>query len=231
MIRSFAHRPADDAPALPVEGQLGSFDGATSWINSDPLTAEGLRGRVVLVDFWTYTCVNWLRTLPYRRAWAAKYAPAGLTVIGVHTPEFGFERDLDNVVPRTRALGVEYPVAVDSAYGVWRAFDNHFWPAIYLADTQGRIRYHHFGEGEYAMTEMVVQQLLIDAGAPDVDQDLVDVDAAGPRGRRGLADAPVARDVRRLRPGDRLRVGRTGRVRPAACDTRRPRRSRSTPGT
>ena len=114
-----------------------SFDGATSWLNSEPLTPEGLRGRVVLVDFWTYTCVNWLRTLPYRRAWAAKYAEAGLTVVGVHTPEFGFERDLDNVVPRTRALGVEYPVAVDSDYGVWRAFDNHFWPAIYLADARG----------------------------------------------------------------------------------------------
>ena len=179
MIRSFAHRPAGEGPDLPVEGRLASFDGATSWLNSDPLTPEGLRGRVVLVDFWTYTCVNWLRTLPYRRAWAAKYAQAGLTVVGVHTPEFGFERDLDNVVPRTRALGVEYPVAVDSDYGVWRAFDNHFWPAIYLADAQGRIRYHHFGEGEYAMTEMVVQQLLIDAGAKDVDLDLVDVEPMG----------------------------------------------------
>jgi thiol-disulfide isomerase/thioredoxin len=179
MIRSFAHRPADEAPDLPIEGQLGSFDGATSWLNSEPLTPEGLQGRVVLVDFWTYTCVNWLRTLPYRRAWAAKYAQAGLTVVGVHTPEFGFERDLDNVVPRTRALGVEYPVAVDSEYGVWRAFGNHFWPAIYLADAHGRIRYHHFGEGEYAMTEMVVQQLLIDAGAQDVDRDLADVEPEG----------------------------------------------------
>ena len=153
---------------------------------------------------------------PYRRAWAAKYADAGLTVVGVHTPEFGFERDLDNVVPRTRALGVEYPVAVDSDYGVWRAFGNHFWPAIYLADAQGRIRYHHFGEGEYAMTEMVIQQLLIDAGATDVDRDLVDVEPRGPRGRRRLADAPVARDVRRLRPGDRLRIGGCGRIRRAA---------------
>ena len=170
MIRSFAHRPADEAMALPVEGQLASFDGATSWLDSDPLTPDGLRGRVVLVDFWTYTCVNWLRTLPYRRAWAAKYAQAGLTVVGVHTPEFGFERDLDNVILRTRALGVQYPVAVDSDYGVWRAFGNHFWPAIYLADAEGRIRYHHFGEGEYAMTEMVIQQLLTDAGAKDVDQ-------------------------------------------------------------
>jgi hypothetical protein len=133
----------------------------------------------VLVDFWTYTCVNWLRTLPYRRAWAAKYADADLTVVGVHTPEFGFEHDLDNVTGQTRALGVEYPVAVDSDYAVWRAFDNHFWPALYLADVEGRVRYHHFGEGEYAMTEMAVQQLLLEAGADDLDQELVVVEPHG----------------------------------------------------
>ena len=161
------------------------FDGATRWLNSEPLTPEGLRGRVVLVDFWTYTCVNWLRTLPYVRAWAAKYADAGLTVVGVHTPEFGFERDVDNVIAQSRNLGVEYPVAVDSDYGVWRAFANHFWPALYLADTEGRIRYHHFGEGEYAMTEMVIQQLLLEAGAEDIDQDLVMVE---PRGLEVAAD-------------------------------------------
>ena len=164
-IRSIAHRLAGEAVPLPVEGQLASFDGATSWLNSEPLTPEALRGRVVLVDFWTYTCVNWLRTLPYIRAWATKYADAGLTVIGVHTPEFGFEQDLENVVAQSRRLAVGYPVAVDSDYGVWRAFDNHFWPAVYLADAEGRIRFHHFGEGEYAMTEMVIQQLLIEAGA------------------------------------------------------------------
>ena len=179
MIRSFAHRFAGEPADLPVEGTLGSFDGATSWLNSDPLTPEGLRGRVVLVDFWTYTCINWLRTAPYRRAWAAKYADAGLTLVGVHTPEFGFERDLENVVPQVQTFGVEYPVAVDSDYGVWRAFDNHFWPAIYLADAEGRIRYHHFGEGEYAMTEMVVQQLLADAGAKDLDLGLVEVEPTG----------------------------------------------------
>ena len=178
-IRSIAHRLAGDAAALPVEGRLASFEGATSWLNTDPLTPEGLRGRVVVVDFWTYTCVNWLRTLPYVRAWAAKYADAGLTVVGVHTPEFGFERDLDNVVAQSRRLGVEYPVAVDSAYGVWRAYDNHFWPALYLADGEGRIRFHHFGEGEYAMTEMVIQQLLIEAGADGIDQGLADVDPQG----------------------------------------------------
>jgi thiol-disulfide isomerase/thioredoxin len=179
LIRSIAHRLAGDALALPDEGPLASFDGATSWINSDPLTPGGLRGRVVLVDFWTYTCVNWLRTLPYVRAWDAKYRAQGLTIVGVHTPEFGFERDLDNVIPQTRALGVEYPVAVDSDYGVWRAFENHFWPAVYIADAEGRIRHHHFGEGEYAQTEMVIQQLLLDAGAQDLDQGLVEVEALG----------------------------------------------------
>jgi thiol-disulfide isomerase/thioredoxin len=175
LVRSLVHRLAGDAPALPVEGRLASFEGATGWLNSEPLTPEGLRGRVVLVDFWTYTCVNWLRTLPYVRAWAAKYAAAGLTIVGVHTPEFGFERDGDNVTANVRRFGVEYPVAIDSDYGVWRAFSNHFWPAVYIADHEGRLRYHHFGEGEYAATEMVIQQLLMDAGGHDVDQDLVDV--------------------------------------------------------
>ena len=170
---------------MPVEGRLASFEGATGWLNSEPLTPEGLRGRVVLVDFWTYTCINWIRTLPYVRAWAAKYADAGLTIVGVHTPEFGFERDLDNIATHTRGFGVEYPVAIDSDYGVWQAFANHFWPAVYLADEEGRIRFHHFGEGEYAMTEMVIQQLLIDAGADDVDQDLVEVE---PRGLEVAAD-------------------------------------------
>ena len=124
------------------------------------MTPDGLRGRVALVDFWTYTCVNWLRTLPYVRAWVEKYADHGLTVIGVHTPEFGFEHDSDNVTAQARDLRVEYPIALDSDYGVWTAFANHFWPAVYVADAEGRIRYHHFGEGEYAMTEMVIQQLL-----------------------------------------------------------------------
>jgi thiol-disulfide isomerase/thioredoxin len=184
LIRSFAHRRGGEQLALPVEGHLASFDGATAWLNSEALTPEGLRGRVVLVDFWTYTCVNWLRTLPYVRAWAAKYADPGLTVVGVHTPEFGFERNIDNVVAQSRALGVEYPIAVDSDYAVWSAFANHFWPAVYIADVEGRIRFHHFGEGEYSMTEMVIQQLLMDAGV-DVDQDLVAVE---PRGLEVAAD-------------------------------------------
>ena len=153
--------------------------GATGWLNSDPLTPEGLRGRVVLVDFWTYTCINWLRTAPYLRAWDAKYRGQGLTVVGVHTPEFGFEGNVDNVIARTKGFGVEYPVAIDTDYGVWQAFANHFWPAVYIADAEGRIRYHHFGEGEYAMTEMVVQQLLLEAGAEGVDPELVDVEPQG----------------------------------------------------
>ncbi len=188
LIRSFVHRLAGDEPALPVEGRLASFAGATAWLNSEPLTREGLRGRVVLVDFWTYTCVNWLRTLPYVRAWADKYADAGLTVVGVHTPEFGFEQDLDNVIAQSRALAVGHPVAVDNDYAVWRAFANRFWPALYLADSRGRLRYHHFGEGEYAMAEMAIQQLLTEAGAHDVDQDLVRVE---PRGLEVAADWPT----------------------------------------
>ena len=179
LIRSIAHRLAGDPVELPVEGRLASFSGATGWLNSQPLTPESLRGRVVLVDFWTYTCVNWLRTLPYVRAWAAKYTDAGLTIVGVHTPEFGFERNLDNVVAAVRDFGVQFPVALDNEYGVWQAFANHFWPAVFLADAEGRIRFHHFGEGEYGMTEMVIQQLLVDAGAQGIDQDLVDVDPVG----------------------------------------------------
>jgi hypothetical protein len=190
LVRSFVHHLPGDSGELPVEGQLSSFAGATGWLNTDPLTPEGLRGRVVLVDFWTYTCVNWLRTLPYVRAWHAKYASQGLTTIGVHTPEFDFEHDVDNIVAQARALDVPYPIAIDSDYGVWRAFDNHYWPAVYIADAQGQIRYHHFGEGEYAMQEMVIQQLLHEAGVDDVDLDLVSVDPVG---------LEVAADYRTLR--------------------------------
>jgi thiol-disulfide isomerase/thioredoxin len=190
LIRSIAHRLAGESHALPDEGSLASFDGATGWLNTEPLTPEGLRGRVVLVDFWTYTCINWLRTLPYVRAWAAKYADAGLTVVGVHTPEFGFEHDVDNITVQCRNLGVTYPIAIDSDYGVWNAFDNHYWPAVYLADADGRIRFHHFGEGEYEATEMAIQQLLMEAGADDVDQDLVMVE---PKGLEVAADWPSVR--------------------------------------
>jgi thiol-disulfide isomerase/thioredoxin len=178
-IRSIVHRLAGDTAELPVEGRLASFDGATGWRNTEPLTPDGLRGRVVLVDFWTYTCVNWLRTLPYVRAWDAKYREHGLTVVGVHTPEFGFERDVDNIAREIADFGVTYPVAIDSDYGVWQAFANHYWPAAYVADAEGRIRYHHFGEGEYAMQEMVIQQLLADAGAEGFDRELVMVEPQG----------------------------------------------------
>ena len=185
LLGSIAHRLAGDAVELPVEGELPSFARATGWLNSEPLTPEGLLGRVVLVDFWTYTCVNWLRTLPYLRAWDATYRETGLTIVGVHTPEFGFEHDRDNVIAQSRALNVPYPIALDNDYGVWRDHSNHFWPAVYLADDRGRVRFHHFGEGEYAMTEMVIQQLLVDAGAADVPRDLVSVD---PRGLELAAD-------------------------------------------
>jgi len=164
---------------LPVEGRLPSFGGATGWLNSPPLTTDGLRGKVVLVNFWTYTCVNWLRQLPYVRAWAAKYADHGLVVIGVHTPEFSFEHNLDNVRRAVQDMEVAYPVAIDNAYAVWSAFDNHYWPALYFVDAEGRIRHHHFGEGEYQQSEMVIQQLLAEAGSADAGHDLVSVEAPG----------------------------------------------------
>ena len=180
-----AQPPAPRASSLPVERQLASFAGATSWLNSPPLTAAGLRGKVVLVDFWTFTCVNWLRTLPYVRAWATKYKDQGLVVVGVHTPEFSVEHDVANIRRAVEAMRIEYPVAVDSDYGVWRAFDNAYWPAVYLADAQGRIRYHHFGEGEYEQTERAIQQLLMEAGASGVGSDLVSPE---PRGTEVAAD-------------------------------------------
>ena len=167
------------AARLPVEGDLPSFGGATEWINSPPLTAAGLRGKVVLVEFWTYTCINWLRTLPYVRAWAEKYRDRGLVVIGVHSPEFEFEKDLGNVRRAAKDLRVDYPIAVDSAHAVWRAFRNQYWPALYFVDAQGRIRHHQFGEGEYDRAEMVIQQLLAEAGVREDGRGLVTVEARG----------------------------------------------------
>ena len=155
--------------------QLPGFDGATGWLNSPPLTPAGLRGNVVLVDFWTYTCINWLRTLAYVRAWAERYEDQGLVVVGVHTPEFPFERDIDNVRPAAEAMRVDYPIALDSDYAIWSAFDNMYWPAVYITDAEGRIRYHHFGEGEYDECEWVIQRLLRDAGGEGVGDDLVSV--------------------------------------------------------
>jgi thiol-disulfide isomerase/thioredoxin len=164
---------------LPVEGRMPSLDGATGWLNSPPLTAAGLRGRVVLVQFWTYTCINWLRTLPYVRAWAERYKQHGLVVLGVHTPEFDVEHDLDNVRRAVKELRVDYPVAVDNDYRIWSAFDNHYWPALYVVDAQGRIRHHRFGEGGYEEAEMILQQLLADAGSSGIGQDLVAVEPTG----------------------------------------------------
>src|SRR5215204_4465481 len=173
-----ARRMTSAAARLPVEGELPSLGGATGWRNSQPLSAASLRGKVVLVQFCTYTCINWLRTLPYVRAWAVKYGGQGLVVIGVHTPEFPFEKDVDNVRRALKEMGVVYPVALDGDYAVWRAFENQYWPALYFVDARGRVRHHHFGEGEYEQSERVIRQLLTEAGA-GVDQELVSVEARG----------------------------------------------------
>jgi cytochrome c biogenesis protein CcdA/thiol-disulfide isomerase/thioredoxin len=172
-------KAAGAADALPVEGQAPSLAGAVEWLNSPPLTIEGLRGKVVVVDFWTYSCINCLRSLPYIRAWAEKYKDQGLVVIGVHAPEFAFEKNIDNVRQATKDLKVDYPVAIDNDYAIWRAFDNQYWPAHYFIDAQGRIRHHHFGEGEYAQSEKIIQQLLAEAGKSDVAKDIVSVNAQG----------------------------------------------------
>jgi thiol-disulfide isomerase/thioredoxin len=164
---------------LPIEGELPSLDGATGWLNSEPLTTADLRGKVVLIDFWTYTCINWLRTLSYIRAWSEKYEARGLVVIGVHTPEFAFEQDVDNVREAAKEMAVEYPVALDSDYAVWRAFNNSYWPAAYVADAQGRIRHHRFGEGGYEELERVIQRLVGEAGRGGVGDELVSVAADG----------------------------------------------------
>ncbi|PZW96181.1 cytochrome c biogenesis protein CcdA [Pseudomonas sp. 478] len=175
-----AMKAADKAPgALPIEGNLPPLDGAVQWLNSPPLTAQALKGKVVLVDFWTYSCINCLRSLPYVKAWAEKYRDQGLVVIGVHAPEFAFERDVGNVTKAMKDLGINYPVAIDNDFKVWRAFNNQYWPAHYFADAQGRIRYHHFGEGEYAESERVIQQLLREAGAAKVADGLINASAEG----------------------------------------------------
>jgi thiol-disulfide isomerase/thioredoxin len=173
------------AGALPVEGHLAGFDGATGWLNSPPLSAADLQGKVVLADFWTYTCINWLRTLAFVRAWAGKYQDQGLVVVGVHTPEFPFERDVDNVRQAVEDMAVRYPVALDSDYAIWQAFANRFWPAVYIADAEGRIRHHQFGEGGYAECEMVIQRLLSESGRDNVSHDLMSI---APDGFEAQAD-------------------------------------------
>jgi thiol-disulfide isomerase/thioredoxin len=164
---------------------MPSLGRANGWLNSHPLSAAELRGKVVLVDFWTYTCINWWRTLPYVRAWADKYKDHGLIVIGVHTPEFSFEKDLGNVRRAVNEQRVNYPVAIDNDQAIWRAFDNHYWPALYFVDAQGRIRHHQFGEGDYERAEQIIQQLLAEAGHSGFDRILVSVD---PRGAEVVAD-------------------------------------------
>jgi thiol-disulfide isomerase/thioredoxin len=164
---------------FPIEGALPGLGGATAWFNSEPLTPAGLRGKVVVVQFCTFSCVNWLRTLPYVRAWAEKYRDDGLVVIGAHSPEFPFEHDLEKIRSALEGMGVDYPIAVDNEFAVWRAFDNAYWPALYFIDAEGRIRHHHFGEEDYERSERVIQQLLAEAGSDDVDEDLVSVEPDG----------------------------------------------------
>jgi len=189
MMAGGAMMAANHSDTLPVEGTLPSLDGAVQWLNSPPLTAEGLKGKVVLVDFWTYSCINCLRSLPYVKAWAEKYHDQGLVVIGVHAPEFAFERDVNNVTKAMKDLGITYPVAIDNNYKVWRAFNNQYWPAHYFADAKGQIRYHHFGEGDYAESERVIQQLLREAGATNVAGGLIETDA------KGVEQAPDMNEV------------------------------------
>ncbi len=167
------------AAGLSVEGEFPDLGGATGWLNSEPLTPTGLRGKVVVVQFCTYSCVNWLRTLPYVRAWSQKYRDHGLAVIGAHSPEFPFEHDVEKVRPALEAMGIDYPIAIDNDFAVWGAFDNNAWPALYFIDAEGRIRHHHLGEEDYERSERVIQQLLAEAGFEGVDRDLASPDVAG----------------------------------------------------
>jgi len=184
----FGRHATDDGAAPPTtpradpsssEGVLPSLGSATEWLNSVPLTASALRGRIVLIQFWTYTCINWLRTLPYVRAWHQRYTDHGLTVVGVHTPEFDFERDVDNVRRAARDLSVEYPIAIDSDYTIWTAFENHYWPALYFIGANGHLRGHHFGEGDFERSERTLQRLSTETGIGDVGDELVSVDGVG----------------------------------------------------
>jgi thiol-disulfide isomerase/thioredoxin len=175
--RGLVRQTMPAAVQLPVRGELPSLGGAHEWLNSRPLTAADLRGKVVLIDFWTY--INWLRSLPYVRAWAKRYKDQGLVVIGVHTPEFGFEREVDNVRRAAKGLGVDYPIAIDSDYAMWRAFEDRYWPALYFFDGQGRLRHHQFGEGAYEQSELVIQQLLAEVGVRGAARESASVDTRG----------------------------------------------------
>jgi cytochrome c biogenesis protein CcdA/thiol-disulfide isomerase/thioredoxin len=171
-------KPESHSDDLPIEGALPPLAGATGWLNSPPLTQEMLKGKVALIDFWTYSCINCLRAIPYVRAWSEKYKDQGLVVIGVHAPEFAFEKSIKNVRAAVADLKIDYPMAIDNDYAIWRAFGNQYWPAHYFIDAQGRIRHHHFGEGDYAESERAIQQLLAEAGAT-VSNDVVAVTASG----------------------------------------------------
>jgi thiol-disulfide isomerase/thioredoxin len=179
VIAGLAALAASARPALADEGGMPDLGGAVGWLNSAPLTRESLRGKVVLVNFWTYTCINSLRPLPYVKAWADKYKDAGLVVIGVHTPEFSVEKERANVETAVRDLKVTYPVAIDSDYRIWDAFNNRYWPALYFIDAKGRIRHHYFGEGEYVAAERVLQALLKESGAGGLDDNAVRVAGEG----------------------------------------------------
>jgi thiol-disulfide isomerase/thioredoxin len=184
-----------------------SFRGATGWINTEPLSLPDLRGKVILVEFWTYTCINWRRTLPYVRAWAKKYKDAGLVVIGVSTPEFSFEKNVANVRQAVKDMKIDFPIAIDDNYAVWRAFNNEYWPALYFIDQQGRIRDHQFGEGNYEQSEMIIQRLLAEAGARDVPTGISAVEPEG---------VELAADSRTLRSGETyVGYGRTENFSPS----------------
>src|SRR5262245_46591500 len=161
------------------QSELASLARADAWLNSPPLTESALRGKVILIDFWTYTCINWLRHLPYVRAWAEKYKDQGLVVIGVHAPEFAFEKNIDNVRRATKDRGLAHPIAIDNDHAIWRAFRNQYWPALYFIDAQGRVRHRQFGEGAYEQSEMVIQELLAEAGVEGISREPVSVDARG----------------------------------------------------
>jgi thiol-disulfide isomerase/thioredoxin len=166
-------------PAAACASELASLERANEWLNSPPLTASALGGKVVLIDFWTYTCINWRRTLPYVRAWDEKYRNQGLVVIGVHTPEFAFEKYLNNVRWAVKEMRVDYPVAVDNDYAVWRGFSNQEWPALYFIDSHGRVRNQYSGEGSFEQSEKIIQELLTETGIGGIDRKLVSVDARG----------------------------------------------------
>src|SRR5215475_1943779 len=180
-LGAFGSEKANSAAVsrLPIEREMPALNSSNGWLNSQPLKSGDLSGKVVLIDFCTYTCINWQRQLPYVRAWATKYKDHGLVVVGVHTPEFSFEKNVENVRRILKAMRVEYPIVIDSDYTIWRAFDNAYWPALYFSDAQGRIRHHVFGEGEYQESERIIQQLLTDAGNKGISPELASVDPSG----------------------------------------------------